>query len=203
MLEIMLRGALISGSMIVAIGSQNIFVLKQGLFKNNILYVSLICFFGDVILMTIGTFGFGQLIQQSVFFTRLMAGAGALFLFYYGMRAFISSYKNNNTMNIDNTQVHDKKKVILATLAMTFFNPHVYLDTVVIVGSIAGTLNFDEKLFFLIGALISSFIWFFSLGYGARYLLPIFKKKHTWKIFDFIIGCIMVWISYTLILFAF
>ncbi len=202
MLNTMLQGAMISGSMIVAIGTQNVFVLKQGLLRNNIFYVAMICFFGDLMLMTVGTLGFGQLIGQSLYFTKMMAILGALFLLYYGVTAFISSYKGNNKIEIDNLKVNNRKKVILSTLAITFLNPHVYLDTVVIIGSITGPLSFDEKVYFLIGALIASFIWFFSLAYGAKYLLPIFQKKYTWKIFDFLIGCIMFWIAYSLVIYT-
>jgi L-lysine exporter family protein LysE/ArgO len=87
----------------------------------------------------------------------------------------------------------------MATLAVTLLNPHVYLDTVVVVGGVAGTFTSDEKGFFLIGALLASFVWFFSLGYGARLLAPLFKKPSTWRIFDFIIGCVMFFISIGLI----
>ncbi len=93
-------------------------------------------------------------------------------------------------------------KTILLTLAITLLNPHVYLDTVVIIGGIAGTLTFDQKVNFLIGALIASFVWFFGLGYGSRWLIPVFKQPKAWKVLDFGIGCLMFWLSYQLIQFA-
>ncbi|WP_218059464.1 LysE family transporter [Gilliamella apicola] len=92
-------------------------------------------------------------------------------------------------------------KVILATLAITLLNPHVYLDTVVIVGGIAGTLTSEQKLAFLIGAVCVSFIWFFSIGYGARLLTPLFRQKRMWVILDCIIGTVMFYIAYRLVIY--
>jgi L-lysine exporter family protein LysE/ArgO len=206
MLEIVSKGALISGSMIVAIGSQNAFVLKQGLLKNNIFYVCLLCFVCDFSLMSIGVMGLGNWINNSQTLTNVLALGGAVFLIYYGSTAFISSYNGSGGLDVSNYKSENNKedlmKVLLATLAVTLLNPHVYLDTVVVVGGVAGTFNSDEKIFFLIGALIASSVWFFSLGYGARLLAPLFKKPSTWRIFDFIIGCIMFFISITLIRYA-
>ena len=91
--------------------------------------------------------------------------------------------------------------MLLGTLAVTLLNPHVYIDTVVVVGGIAVTFSLPQKIVFLLGALAASFVWFFSLGYGARIFTPLFKKSMTWVILDFIIGCIMWWIAITLLLF--
>ena len=94
-------------------------------------------------------------------------------------------------------------KVILATLAITLLNPHVYLDTVVIVGGIAGTLSSEQKIAFLIGAVCVSFIWFFSIGYGARLLTPLFKQKRMWVILDCLVGLVMFYIAYRLIMYVY
>lgn len=199
-LNIILKGAIISGSLIVAIGAQNVFVLRQGLLKQNVFWVSLTCFFCDIILMSIGVAGLGTIISSNKYATVFLAIAGALFLFWYGLKAFISSFKIKNTIDI---QVEDGnkltvRKAILATLAISLLNPHVYLDTVVVVGGVAGTLSVDDKIYFLIGALLSSFFWFFSLGFGAKFLSPLFRNPQTWKILDFVIGCVMWFISYGL-----
>jgi len=202
-LEVIAKGALVSGSMIVAVGSQNAFVLKQGLLKNNIFYVCLLCFACDFTLMSIGVMGLGNWINNSQTLTNVLALGGAVFLIYYGSTAFISTYKGSGGLDVSNGTLGNEKtglrRVLLATLAVTLLNPHVYLDTVVVVGGVAGTFTSDEKVFFLIGALLVSFIWFFSLGYGSRLLIPLFKKPSTWRIFDFIIGCIMFLISISLI----
>lgn len=196
-----IKGALIAGSLIVAIGAQNAFVLKQGLLKNNIFWVSLTCFLCDLVLMTIGVLGIGTIISSSTFATVTLAIAGGLFLAVYGVKSLRSAWLFSNSMNINNDVETSPKihKTILLTLAITLLNPHVYLDTVVIVGGVAGTLTLNEKIQFLIGALIASFIWFFGLGYGSRWLIPLFKKPVAWRILDFGIGCLMIWLSYQLI----
>jgi L-lysine exporter family protein LysE/ArgO len=200
-----IRGALIAGGLIVAIGAQNAFVLKQGLLKNNIFWVSLTCFLCDLILITIGVLGIGTIISSSTFATVTLAITGGIFLAFYGVKSFRSAWLFSSSMNINNDVETSPKihKTILLTLAITLLNPHVYLDTVVIIGGVAGTLTLNEKILFLIGALIASFIWFFGLGYGSRWLIPLFKKPIAWRILDFGIGCVMILLSYQLIQFAF
>ncbi|GEK32932.1 LysE/ArgO family amino acid transporter [Kurthia sibirica] len=198
-----LRGALTAGTLIVAIGAQNAFVLKQGLLKNNIFWVSFICFLCDVLLMFIGVLGVGTIINNSTFATAGLAIFGGLFLLFYGLKSFRSAWSSSSAIDLSaDSKIIPIHKTILVTLAITLLNPHVYLDTIVVVGGIAGTLSFDQKVNFLIGALIVSFVWFFGLGYGSRWLIPIFKKPKAWKILDFGIGCLMLWLSYQLIQFA-
>lgn len=193
------RGALVSGSLIVAIGAQNAFVLKQGLLKNNIFWVVLICFLCDFALISLGVLGLGSIISSSSFLMVLLASLGGLFLMVYGARSIASAYNNENAMNIQKGQAKQSvTKTISLTLAITLLNPHVYLDTVVIIGSIAGTLVWEEKVQFLLGAVCASFIWFFSIGYGSRLLLPIFKNPKAWKIIDFCIGTFMLILAYGL-----
>ncbi|MFV0249297.1 MAG: LysE/ArgO family amino acid transporter [Tenacibaculum sp.] len=206
MLEIFLKGLLVSGSLIIAIGSQNAFVLKQALLKEHIFYVCAICFLFDFILMSLGVMGLGTWISKSPNLTKILALGGSVFLIYYGTTAFISAYKAKDSLNASLISSENKNsgltKVLLSTLAVTLLNPHVYLDTVVIIGGVAGTLNRDQKIIFLTGSITASFIWFFSLGYGVRLLSPLFKKKSTWKVFNFIIGCIMFFIAGSLVVYA-
>lgn len=203
MLEFFIKGALVSGGLIVAIGSQNAFVLRQGLLKKNIFYICLLCFSCDVILMGIGVLGLGSYLSASPVLTNILAIGGALFLLYYAYNAFISSYKGISSLDLSNVNTANKEKqllkVLLSTLAVTLLNPQVYFDTIVMVGGVAGTFSYDQKIYFLIGALVSSFVWFFSLGYGSRILIPLFTKPLTWRIFDFFIGCIMLFIAISLI----
>lgn len=197
------KGALTSGTLIIAIGAQNAFVLKQGLLKNNIFWVALICFLCDVLLMVIGVLGVGSIINSSVFATVGLAIVGGLFLLLYGFKSFQSAWSSSSAIDISNdVKTIPIHKTIVVTLAITLLNPHVYLDTLVVVGGIAGTLSFDQKINFLIGVLLASFVWFFGLGYGSRWLIPIFKKPKAWKVLDFGIGCLMFWLSYQLIQFA-
>ncbi|MWN04729.1 LysE/ArgO family amino acid transporter [Gilliamella sp. Pas-s95] len=205
MLEDVMQGALISASLIIAIGAQNLFVLKQGLLKNHIFFVAAICFICDFALMSVGILGVGSFISTNLLITRILAILGAVFLILYGFSAFKSAIQGNSYMQIESQDPQNNRllKVVLATLAVTLLNPHVYLDTVVIVGGIAGTLTSEQKLAFLIGAVCVSFIWFFGIGYGARLLTPLFKQKKMWVILDFLVGCVMFYIAYRLVLFVF
>lgn len=199
-----ISGAMISGSLIIAIGAQNLFVLKQGLLKNHIFFVSAICFVCDFILMTIGVLGIGSFISSNPLITSILAILGALFLIWYGFCAFRSALQGTSSMQVasEDPQNNDLIKVVLSTLAVTLLNPHVYLDTVVIVGGIAGTLTNEQKLSFLIGAVYVSFIWFFGIGYGARLLTPLFKQKRMWIILDGLVGLVMFYIAYRLVLYV-
>lgn len=205
MISEILRGAMISGSLIIAIGAQNIFVLKQGLLKNHIFFVSAICFVCDFILMTIGILGIGTFISSNPLITNILALLGAVFLLWYGFCAFKSAIKGTSSLQVESHDPQNSRlmKVVLSTLAVTLLNPHVYLDTVVIVGGIAGTLSSEQKLAFLIGAICVSFIWFFGIGYGARLLTPLFTRKKMWVILDCFVGTVMFYIAYRLVAYVF
>ncbi|SMB90476.1 L-lysine exporter family protein LysE/ArgO [Pasteurella testudinis DSM 23072] len=203
-MEQLLQGFLVTASLIIAIGAQNAFVLKQALLKQNIFWVALTCFICDFVLIGIGVMGFGSLIGQSPSATLALAVVGALFLLVYGARAFRSAYRGGSGLTLDQTERPPQSavKTVLITLGLTLLNPHVYLDTVVIIGGIASTLLFEQKLQFLIGAVFASGLWFFGLGYGARLLIPLFKRPKTWRILDFAIGCIMWLIAFSLARYA-
>lgn len=203
-MEQIIRGALIAGSLIVAIGAQNAYVLKQGLMRNNIFWVAFICFLCDLMLMFVGVLGLGSAISSSIVATVTLAIAGGLFLAYYGVNSLRSAWLAKSSLNISDEGGTSTKvyKTILSTLAITLLNPHVYLDTVVVIGGVAGTLTWEGKIHFLIGAVLVSFIWFFGLGYGSRWLIPLFKKPAAWRVLDLGIGCLMLWLSYQLMDFA-
>lgn len=203
-MEQLIQGFLVSGSLIVAIGAQNAFVLKQGLLKRHTFWIALTCFLCDFSLICVGVLGLGSLISQSPSATLVLAAIGALFLLVYGARAFRSAYRGNSGLNLDpqDDKPQSAVKAVLVTLGFTLLNPHVYLDTVVIIGGIASTLLFEQKIQFLIGAVFASGLWFFSLSYGARLLIPLFKRPSTWRILDFVIGCVMWLIAFSLIRYA-
>lgn len=200
-----LKGILVSASLIMAIGSQNAFVLKNGLKQNHIFVICVICFVCDFMLMSIGVLGLGSALASNAYLSASLALLGAIFLATYGGFSFKNAFVSNNALIIDDKQPNTAqlKTVVLSTLAVTLLNPHVYLDTVVIVGGIAGTMSFEQKLQFLAGALLSSFVWFFGLGFGARFLLPIFQKPNAWRLLEFFIGCIMWWIAFGMFKFAY
>lgn len=161
--------------LIVAIGAQNAFVLKQGLLRQHVFWVCLICLLCDFILMSMGMLGLGSLISQSHIAT-LMLSLGAAFLLWYGFRAFKSAHQGTSALALDDQrQTHALGKTIATTHALTLLTPHVYLDTVALVGSIASPLSLGDKYYFLIGAVLAA-TWFFGFGYGARLLTPLFKK---------------------------
>ncbi|MDH2997400.1 amino acid transporter [Pasteurellaceae bacterium LFhippo2] len=199
-----LHGFVVCFGLIVSIGAQNAFLLKQGILKQHVFWIAFICFFCDVILMGIGVLGLGSLISQSPIASISLAIIGAIFLFTYGSRSFISAYKGDSLLQMEQGEQNSSlRKAVVITLAITLLNPHVYIDTVVIVGGIGGTLNLDQKILFLAGALICSFLWFFGLGYGASLLSPHFKKRRTWQILDSLTGLIMYGIAFSLIIYAF
>ncbi|MFW9298657.1 LysE/ArgO family amino acid transporter [Glaesserella parasuis] len=202
-MESFLHGFVVCFGLIVSIGAQNAFLLKQGILKQHVFGVALLCFLCDVALMSIGVLGLGSLISQSPTASLLLALFGAIFLFTYGSRSFITAYQGSSQLLAQQGQAKSSlKKVIAITLAITLLNPHVYIDTVVIVGGIGGTLSFTEKIHFLLGALICSFLWFFGVGYGAGLLSPYFEKRRTWQILDFVTGLIMYGIAFSLIVYA-
>lgn len=199
-----LHGFVVCFGLIVSIGAQNAFLLKQGLLKQHIFWIATICFVCDVLLMGIGVLGLGTLISQSPLISLILAIVGAVFLFTYGSRSFISAYRGTTQLLAEQNNLNTNlKKTVLITLAITLLNPHVYIDTVVIVGGIGGTLSFEQKIGFLSGALLCSFLWFFGLGYGAGMLSNYFKKRRTWQILDSITGMIMYAIAFSLLIYAF
>jgi L-lysine exporter family protein LysE/ArgO len=196
-----LEGCGTGAGLIVAIGAQNAFVLKQGLLKNFVFVTALVCALSDAILICLGVGGFGQLISCNHYLMEAARWGGAAFLLWYGFRSFRAVF-HTNTLNVKQTSAEQPSlKLTIATLLMvSFLNPHVYLDTVILLGSIGGQFPETERIFFAFGAVSASFIWFFGLCYGARYLAPLFSKPIAWKVLDFIIGCIMWAIAITLIL---
>lgn len=193
-----LTGLGVGFSLILAIGAQNAFVLKQGLKRQYVFGVCLICALSDSILIYLGITGFSKIVIEFPLITTFARYFGAIFLFFYGLKSFYSAFKMNTCLNPSNIEKNNIYKVLGTCLAFTWLNPHVYLDTVVLVGSIS--TNFTDQLYiFAMGTILSSWIFFFSLGYGAKFLLPLFQKPISWKILDFVIGIIMWIIAVTLL----
>lgn len=201
-MEHFIQGLIVCFGLIVSIGAQNAFLLKQGILKQHVFAVASICFLGDVFLMTVGVLGLGQLIANLPIVSLCIAILGAIFLFTYGSQSFISIFKHNGALTQGDKMATSFKKTLMIAFAITFLNPHVYIDTVVILGAIGGKLAFIEKLIFLAGALTCSFVWFFGVGYGAGFLAPYFAKRRVWQILDFITGVIMYAIAISLMIYA-
>lgn len=195
-----IAGFLLCLSLIVAIGSQNAFVLKQGLKEEHIFWVCLQCALSDALIIAIGVFGFGSIIENFPWALIAIKYIGSAFLIVYGFMHLRSAIKGGQSLITEaDVQKSSLKKVLLITAALTFLNPHVYIDTVFIIGSLA-TKYADTKIYFYLGNILASFLFFFSLGYGARLLQPIFRKPRAWQILDFIIFIVMVSIAISLLL---
>lgn len=178
-------------SLIVAIGAQNAFVLRQGLVHRFVFPVVAICALSDLILIVLGVSGIGLIVQKFPAVLEVFRYAGALFLLCYGISALIRSFKNTGSLQAAFDSGQTLKGAVAACLAFTFLNPHVYLDTMILIGSIASSFE-EEKWCFAAGAGSASVLWFISLGYGARLLTPVFKKPAAWKLLDLVIGITMI-----------
>ncbi len=186
----LVSGFLLGLSLILAIGAQNAFVLRQGLRREHVLVVCLACALSDAILITAGVSGFGVVGVAVPWIEPVMRYGGALFLAAYGLRSFRAAFVNQGGLMPSQKDGQGLARTLATCLAFTWLNPHVYLDTVVLLGSIS-TQYGGEKLAFGVGAATSSFLFFFSLGYGARLLRPVFATPGAWRVLDVLIGTTM------------
>lgn len=184
--------------LIIAIGMQNAFVLKQGLLKNHTFFIASLCSLIDAIIITAGINGLGSILSKNELLLKFFNWTGICFLFIYGTTAFIRCYQNLN-LHVNNPELYSFKKTLLTLMSVTFLNPHTYLDSCILMGSIASNFNGQDRISFNIGAVLASFIWFFSLSFGARLLRKFFENPLSWKILDFMIGSTMYIIAISLI----
>ena len=185
-------GFALAATLIIAIGAQNAFVLRQGLAREHAGAVALFCAVCDALLMTAGVLGMGRAIQAAPMLARTMAAAGAIFLAAYGLRALMRAWRPGALHAGAQAPVRSRAQVLAQAAAFTFLNPHVYLDTVLLVGSVGaqqppGAL----RAVFLAGTCAASFAWFFGLAYGARKLAPWFERPAAWRVLDALIGVTM------------
>ncbi|WP_299743046.1 LysE/ArgO family amino acid transporter [uncultured Tateyamaria sp.] len=193
-----LPGFFLSLSLILAIGAQNAFVLRQGLRRLHVFWVCLTCATCDAVLIAAGVAGFGALAEAVPWFEPLMRYGGAAFLIWYGWRNARSAWKGGAVLDVAGENTQSLRAAILTVLALTWLNPHVYLDTVVLIGSISS--QYPDRLIFGVGAVLASFTFFFSLGYGARLLAPLFANPRAWQVLDGIIALTMWAIALKLLL---
>ena len=197
MTHALLAGFLTGLSLILPIGAQNAFVLKLGLLRQHVFTVALICALSDAVLILLGTTFVGFALGQNSLALQVVKWFGVAFLLYYGAKAFYNAFHHAKAGN-DNTPLNQNislKSAVLTCLSFTFLNPHVYLDTFLLLGSISAQYK-PLHYAFAGGAVFGSFFWFFSLAYGARILTPLFKKSITWMVLESIIGLIMWGIAY-------
>ncbi len=198
MANALLSGFLLGLSLIVAIGAQNAFVLRQGLMRHHVFAVCLTCAASDAILIAAGVGGFAGLADAMPYLAPVLRYGGAAFLLVYGLRSAMSAWRGSAALSPDADMRPDLWRTLLTCLALTWLNPHVYLDTVVLLGSIS-TRFAGNELHFGLGAVTASFLFFFSLGYGARLLRPIFARPVAWRLLDGAIAVIMWTIAVRLV----
>ena len=197
--DTILKGFMVTISLIVAIGAQNAYVLKLGLLKQYVLVAVLICIFFDFVLISAGVLGLGYFIQGNQLLINGIAVFGIVFLSFYALLCFKNALQNESLKIDSEVKTNPLKQVISMLLVFTLLNPHTYLDTVLLIGGIGANVEDSLKYYFLLGAILASTVWFFSLGFGARILIPLFKKPLTWKLLDIGIAFLMLSIAYSLI----
>lgn len=184
-------------SLIMAIGAQNAFVLKQGLLRQHIFAVCLFCAASDAILIAVGVAGMTGIATNVPWLADVMKWGGVAFLLWYGAKSFRAALKGGEAMRAQGRQA-GLATTLVTIAALTWLNPHVWLDTVVLLGAISA--QWPNRMDFAFGAMTGSFAFFFSLGYGARLLAPIFARPRAWQVLDVIVGIIMWAIALKLIL---
>ena len=193
-----LAGFLLGLSLILAIGAQNAFVLKQGLRGEHVFWVCLTCALSDAILIAVGVAGFSMMIAKLPWLDPAMRYGGAAFLLWYGGRCLWAAVTVKTGLKPADTKSQSLKSTLLICLAFTWLNPHVYLDTVALLGSVS--TQYDNRLAFALGAMLASFVFFFALGYGASLLRSVLAKPAAWRVLDGFIGFIMWFIAAGLLL---
>ncbi|NTW41497.1 MAG: amino acid transporter, partial [Cellulomonadaceae bacterium] len=181
-------GALLAGlgtglSLIVAIGAQNAFVLRQGIRKEHVVPVVVVCLTGDVVLITAGVAGLGALVATVPAALDVVRWGGAAFLVVLAVLALVRARRSEHLDPATDAPA-GLWPVLLTAAGLTFLNPHVYLDTVVLLGGIASQYGHDGRWWFGLGAVVASAAWFFSLGLGARRLRPLFARPRAWQVLD-------------------
>lgn len=186
-------------SLIVAIGAQNAFVLRQGLAREHVAVVVAICAVSDLLLIVAGVAGIGTIVEQAGWAVDLMRWFGVAFLTWYGVRSLLKA-RGSAALAAGVPEPLTRRTAVLTAIALTWLNPHVYLDTVLLVGSIANTHGPDGRWWFAVGAGAASLLWFSGLGFGARLLSPLLALPRAWQVLDVLIGLTMLGIAVVLAL---
>ncbi|QLD11176.1 LysE/ArgO family amino acid transporter [Microbacterium oleivorans] len=203
MLTASLAGFGLGLSLIVAIGAQNLFVLRQGIRREHVLLVATICAVSDAALIIAGVAGLGLVLQSIPWLVPVVRWAGAVFLLVYGLLAARRAWRPSGEV-LDARPADGRRTpagaaaVALTCLALTWLNPHVYLDTVFLLGSIAGTHG-EDRGWFAVGAVAASIVWFFSLAFGARLLGRVLATPRAWRVLDAVVAVVMIAIAVSLV----
>ena len=192
MLSAFLSGFILGLSLILAIGSQNSFVLRQGLMNRHVFIVALFCSLSDALLIGIGVVGISLFLNNYIdLVSDWLFGISAIWLAGYGILRLRDAVIGKSVLIAENSSVKGLVSTLSFLSVLTFANPHVYLDTVVLIGSVSQQFPDNTKLAYVLGASIASFVFFFSLAYGAKFLSPIMQKPIAWRILDSFIALVM------------
>jgi L-lysine exporter family protein LysE/ArgO len=192
-------GFALGATLIIAIGAQNAFVLRQGLRREHVLIVVAFCALADLLLIGAGVAGVARVLGQAPRLTLALTVAGTLFLACYGIRA-LARARRASSMNVaEGTSGISLRNAMAQAAGFTFLNPHVYLDTVLLMGSIGARQPADLRFWFVGGAAAASGAWFTTLGFGARLLRPVFRTPRAWQVLDTLVGLTMLLIAASLL----
>ena len=196
-----LPGLLTGLSLIIAIGAQNAFVIRQGLTKKHVLLVVALCAIFDAVLILLGVAGLGALISGLPWLLEIIRWFGVAYLTWFGIRSIRSAFKTQ-VLDASGVQSGSAKTVVLSVLGFTFLNPHVYLDTVILLGSIGNQFG-QDKWWFALGAAVASILWFSAIGFGAKAASRFMSKPVFWKVLDLVIAAVMFGIAILLAFYTF
>ena len=194
MLAATLTGLVTGLSLIVAIGAQNAFVLRQGLARQHVGIVVAICALADVVLIVAGVAGIGRLVERAPAALDVVRWLGVAFLTWYGVSSLLRA-RHAEALEAANERALTRRGAAVRATALTFLNPHVYLDTVLLLGSLAAHQGPTGRWWFALGACVASVAWFTGLGYGARLLSPLLRERRAWQVLDVLIGLTMLAIA--------
>lgn len=197
-LSAMLQGVILGAGMIIPIGAQNAYLLGLGINRNHHILAATLCFICDVTLILAGIFGASILINSNEMLMKIITWGGVLFLFIYGLLSFKAVIKNNYKKMNDESTLKSKKVIIATTLAVTLLNPHVYVDTVMILGSVGNQFEGDARAAFALGTIIASLMWFYGLVIGSAKMGPLLSQPKVMRSIDMFVGCIMWFIAFSL-----
>ena len=199
MLSAFLTGFFLGISLILAIGAQNTFVLRQGIIGQHVFYVALFCAVSDMLLIILGVTGFSFFLNNLVSeVSSILFGLSAAWLSGYGIFRLKAAFKSKITLEIETSSSKGLLPTLSIIAVLTFVNPHVYLDTMILIGSVSQQFSAENKLAYILGASLASFVFFFSLAYGAKLLAPIMKRSYSWRILDCFIAFTMFTIAFKL-----
>lgn len=192
------KGFALSAGLIIAIGAQNMFVLRQGLKREHVLPIVLFCALADATLIVAGVSGLGGVLALVPGLSLVLALGGAAFLGWYGVSA-LRRAANPSALVVGHEASMSLGAALAGSAAFTFLNPHVYIDTVMLMGAVGASLPPLEQPLFMAGAALASLVWFSSLGFGARYLAPLFSRPAAWRVLDLCIGVMMLTLAASLV----